>query len=306
MTEHERRDTTTVAEPGTAAGVEEPRYLALLESDRERWWQSENFDKWKSHYVSEYPRGRFILATLRRYLPGWDPAGVKMLDVGCGDAGVLIAFAEAGAEASGIEPYERSVERGRVRAEEHGVAADIRTGFAEALPFPDAAFDLVTLDNVLEHVQDREKTLAEIRRVLKPDGVLYLVTPKPFALYSLWSDPHYSMAGLVLMPRPMQVWYFERVRGGGRGEYGVGVIPTRRGVLRMLRRHGFRSLVPPRELWINYLREKISRPGEMSTGLKRRAAGWVARQRWVTENPAMRAAWDVGIGSNFFIARRLP
>ena len=44
----------------------------------------------------------------------------------------------------------------------------------------------------------------------------------------------------------------------------------------------------------------------MSTGLKRRAAGWVARQQWVTENPAMRAAWDVGIGSNFFIARRLP
>ena len=40
-----------MAEP--TAGVEEPRYLALLESDRERWWQSENFDKWKSHYVSE-------------------------------------------------------------------------------------------------------------------------------------------------------------------------------------------------------------------------------------------------------------
>jgi hypothetical protein len=59
-------------------------------------------------------------------------------------------------------------------------------------------------------------------------------------------------------------------------------------------------------LWINYLREKISRPGEMSTGLKRRAAGWVSSQRWLTENPAMRAAWDVGIGSNFFIARRLP
>lgn len=284
----------------------EPRYLALLESDRERWWQSENFDKWKSHYVSEYGRGHFILRTLRRYLPGFDPRGVRVLDVGCGDAGVLIAFAEAGARASGIEPYERSVERGRVRAEEHGVEVDLRTGVAESLPFADGSFDLVVLDNVLEHVQDRDKTLAEIRRVLRPDGTLYLVTPKPFALYSLWSDPHYSMAGLVLLPRPLQVWYFERVRGGGKGSYGVGVIPTRWGVLRMLRCHGFWSLVSPRELWINYLREKVSRPDQMSTGLKRRAAEWVARQGWVTRSAPMRWLWDVGIGSNFFIARRLP
>ncbi|HEX7243748.1 MAG TPA: class I SAM-dependent methyltransferase [Longimicrobiaceae bacterium] len=287
-------------------GVAEPRYLALLEEDRERWWQSENFDKWKSHYVSEYPRGRFILETLRRYVPGWDPRGLDVLDVGCGDAGVLIALAEEGARACGIEPYERSVERGRVRAEEHGVSMDLRAGFAESLPWADGSFDLVVLDNVLEHVQDRERTLAEIRRVLRPEGILYLVTPKPFALYSLVSDPHYSMAGLVLMPRPVQVWYFERVRGGGEGSYGVGVIPTRRGVLRMLRRHGFRSLVSPRELWINYLRRKIGRPEEISTGLKRRVAGWVVRNRWVTENPLARAAWDVSIGSNFFIARRLP
>jgi len=292
--------------PEQVGQAEEPRYLALLEQDRATWWQSENFDKWKSHYVSEYPRGQFILRTLGRYLPEFDPRGLRVLDVGCGDAGVLIAFAEAGAEATGIEPYERSVERGLVRAEEHGVRVDLRTGVAESLPFPDAAFDLVVLDNVLEHVQDRDRTLAEIRRVLRPGGLLYLVTPKPFALYSLWSDPHYSMAGLVLLPRPLQKWYFERVRGGGEGSYGVGWIPTRRWVLRRLREHGFRSLVSPREMWINYLREKISRPGEISTGGKRRLARWVAETPWVTENPAMRALWDVAVGSNFFIARRLP
>jgi 2-polyprenyl-3-methyl-5-hydroxy-6-metoxy-1,4-benzoquinol methylase len=284
----------------------EPRYLALLEAERTRWWSSANFDKWKSHYISEYGRGSFIIGTLRHFLPGFEPLGTQVLDVGCGDAGVLIAFAETGARVSGIEPYAQSVRRGRVRAEEHGIEADIREGVAEALPYPDSSFDLVLLDNVLEHVEDRDRTLAEVHRVLRPGGTLYLVTPKPFALYSLWSDPHYSMAGLVLLPRPVQVWYFERVRGGGKGNYGVGVIPTRTGVLRMLRRHGFRSMVSPRELWINYLRTKISRPGELSSGLKRRLARSVARTPWVTENAAMRALWDVSIGSNFFIARRLP
>ncbi|MBD0318980.1 MAG: class I SAM-dependent methyltransferase, partial [Gemmatimonadetes bacterium] len=155
-----------------------PRYREMLERDRERWWQSENWDKWAGHYISEYPRGHFILETLARYAPEFRAEGARVLDVGCGDAGVLIAFAEAGAEVSGIEPYERSVERGRVRAEEHGVRADIRAGFAEALPFPDASFDLVILDNVLEHVTDRPKTLDEIHRVLAPGGLLYMVTPK--------------------------------------------------------------------------------------------------------------------------------
>ncbi|HWK90171.1 MAG TPA: class I SAM-dependent methyltransferase [Longimicrobium sp.] len=296
--------TSTLAPPPAPDPAGEPRYRALLEQHREHWWDSENWDKWAGHYISEYPRGRFILETLRRYAPELTPAGARVLDVGCGDAGVLIAFAEAGARCAGMEPDARSLERGRVRAQEHGVEVDLRQGFAEQLPFGDAEFDLVVLDNVLEHVRDRERTLAEIRRVVRPGGLLYLVTPKPFALASLWSDPHYRMAGLVLMPRPMQVWYFERVRGGGRGNYGVGVIPTRRGVLRMLARHGFRSLVPPRALWIHYLREKIAAPAGLSSGLKRRLGRWVAERPWTTDSPPLRWAWDVAIGSNFFIARR--
>jgi SAM-dependent methyltransferase len=280
--------------------------MALLEAGRAEWWNSENFDKWKAHYISEYSRGTSVLATLTHYLPDFNVRGAKVLDLGCGDAGAAIAFAEAGALATGVEPSEPSAARGRIRAEEHGVSVEIVQGVAEALPFDESSFDLVLLDNVLEHVEDRRRTLAEIHRVLRPGGALYLVTPKPFALHSVWSDPHYALAGLVLLPRPLQRWYFERVRGGGAGGYGVGVIPTRRRVLRMLREQGFASLVPPRELWSHYLREKISTPSELSTGLKRRVARWAARSPWVLESDPMRVLWDVAIGSNFFIARRLP
>jgi hypothetical protein len=112
------------------------------------------------------------------------------------------------------------------------------------------------------------------------------------------------MAGLVLMPRPLQVWYFEKVRGGGKGNYGVGLIPTRRWVLGRLRRFGFDLLASPREVWIDYLRAKLLRPEEISTGLKRRAAGWVERHPGVTSGRMTAWMWDVGMGSNFFIARR--
>jgi len=60
------------------------------------------------------------------------------------------------------------------------VAAD-----AEALPFPDAVFQRVECDAVLEHVRHPERVMAEIRRVLAPGGYAHLVTPfcHPFHEY---------------------------------------------------------------------------------------------------------------------------
>jgi ubiquinone/menaquinone biosynthesis C-methylase UbiE len=285
------------------AGVE-PRYLELLESERAGWWSSDNFDTWKNLYVSEYARGYYVLDVLERYVPDFRVEGARVLDIGCGDAGVIIAIAEAGAEVSGLELDRKSLHRGRVRAEEHGVRACLAAGGAEALPFPDGSFVLVILDNVLEHVRDRPGTLQEIGRVLAPGGLLYMVTPKPLSLYSLWNDPHYDLAGLVLMPRRMQIWYFERMRGGGEGTYDVGVIPTRWRLRRLLGEAGFTPVVSPRELWVNYLRDRISRPEEVRPGAKRSLSAWLTRQRWPFANPLARWFWDVAIGSNFFIAKK--
>lgn len=281
----------------------EERYLARLESARDEWWSSGNFDTWKRLYTSEYPRGFLIMETLARYVPGFRVRGSDVLDIGCGDAGALIAFAEKGARCAGIETFETSLERGMLRAADHGVAVDLKKGAAEAIPFPDDSFDLVMLDNVLEHVDDRPLTLREVKRVLRPGGVLYMVTPKPFSLYSLWNDPHYDLAGLVLMPRRMQIWYFEKIRGGGKGTYDVGVIPTRRTIRRLLTDAGFSLMVPPRELWINYLRDRVSRPDEVRPGIKRTLSQFITSRSWPFENPVMRWLWDVSVGSNFVIAK---
>jgi ubiquinone/menaquinone biosynthesis C-methylase UbiE len=286
----------------TSAAAEE-RYLAKLESARADWWSSGNFDTWKRLYAGEYPRGFLIIETLRKYAPEFRVKGASVLDVGCGDAGALIAFAEQGATCAGIECFDTSLERGKLRASDHGVEVDLRKGVAESIPFPDASFDLVMLDNVLEHVTDRPLTLREVRRVLKPGGLLYMVTPKPFSVYSLWNDPHYDLAGLVLMPRRMQIWYFEKIRGGGKGTYEVGVIPTRRKIRHLLDEAGFRITVSPRELWINYLRDRVSRPEEVRAGIKRKMSQYITSRSWPFENRFMRWLWDVSVGSNFIIAK---
>lgn len=284
----------------------EPRYRAMLEAERDRWWSSDNFDTWKNLYASEYARGFYVREVLQKYAPGFELSGARVLDVGCGDAGVIIALAENGAGACGTELNERSLQRAQVRAAEHGVTIQLCAAAAEALPFVDASQDIVILDNVLEHVNDQMRTLSEIRRVLRPHGLLYMVTPKPLALYSLWNDPHYDLAGLVLLPRALQVWYFERVRGAGKGTYDVGSIPTRWRLRRLLREAGFAPVVSPRELWINYLRARIAQPAEIRPGLKRQLAAWLNRHSWPFSNRVARWFWDVAIGSNFFLARRLP
>lgn len=297
-----RKDGRGVSRQDTRAV--EPRYLAALEAERGSWWSSANFDTWKNLYVSEYARGFEVLRTLAKYVPRFDVREAQVLDVGCGDTGVLIAFAESGASATGIELDEKSIGRARIRAVEHGVDVDLQSGVAEALPFEDASFDLVVLDNVLEHVRDRGQSLAEVRRVLRPGGLLYMVTPKPLSVYSLWNDPHYDLAGLVLLPRWLQILYFERIRGGGKGTYDVGKIPTRFGIRRLLRRANLEIVTPPRELWINYLRSRIAKPEEVKPGLKRTLARWLVDRDWPFQNPVARWFWDVAIGSNIFIARR--
>jgi SAM-dependent methyltransferase len=279
----------------------EPRYLALLDADRPNWPSDDLFEHYRSHFAGEVDRGRYIVGTLRD-LVGFEPAGARVLDIGCGDGGVPIAFALEGAVAAGLEPGRRSVVRAAVRAEDHGVSVAFVRGVAEALPFPDADRDVVVLDNVLEHVGDRERTLSEIGRVLRPEGILYMVTPKPFAPLSLLSDPHYGAPGLTLLPRPVQKWLVERRVGPG--AYDVGWIPPRPWLRRALARHGFRSLVSPRRLWARYVGHRIASPDAVRPGPKRRLAEWLTERDGVLDNPAVAWGLDVAFGSNFFIARR--
>ena len=55
--------------------------------------------------------------------------------------------------------------------------AKLQVGDAQAMDFPDAAFDVVFSYHALEHIPDQHKALAEMRRVLKPGGVYCVGTP---------------------------------------------------------------------------------------------------------------------------------
>jgi 2-polyprenyl-3-methyl-5-hydroxy-6-metoxy-1,4-benzoquinol methylase len=101
-------------------------------------------------------------------------AGGRMLDVGCGSGRVCLAFARAfpNASISGVDPDAESIRRAR----ELGSRVDFRVGTAGDLA--GERFDFITLCDCLHDLAEPAKTLREVRALLEPGGVAFIVEPK--------------------------------------------------------------------------------------------------------------------------------
>ncbi|HDN80073.1 MAG TPA: class I SAM-dependent methyltransferase [Chloroflexi bacterium] len=131
----------------------------LLEEDKHWWFAS---------------RTRAIFALL-------DPLVLnstnRVLDVGCGAGNMfhhLARYGEVWGLDNNIKPLKVARERGYI----------VPLGMAEAMPFPDAQFEIITLLDVIEHCDDDRAVLAECYRVCRPEGFLVITAP---AFQWLWS-----------------------------------------------------------------------------------------------------------------------
>jgi demethylmenaquinone methyltransferase/2-methoxy-6-polyprenyl-1,4-benzoquinol methylase len=125
--------------------------------------------------------------------------GERVLDVCCGTGDLALADREAGGDVIGLDFSERMLARARRKTD----AIEWVRGDATALPFPEEAFDAVTVGFGVRNLEDPESGLRELARVLRPGGrlgCLEITRPRgalrPF--FRLWFDGLVPLAGRVL------------------------------------------------------------------------------------------------------------
>jgi SAM-dependent methyltransferase len=119
--------------------------------------------------------GRRTVATSAGFLLPHLRPGMRMLDCGCGPGSITVGLAAAVApgETIGLDLQEAQIDHARRMATEQSVSnVRFEVGSVYELPFADASFDAAFAHNLLLHVADPLRALREMRRVLKPGGVV--------------------------------------------------------------------------------------------------------------------------------------
>lgn len=180
---------------------------------------------WKKFALNAIERGMLVLSQISKFIVLDD--SIKVLDVGCGEGGISIAFAKKGVEQYGIDIDSERIERIKVRVKEENVKVTLLVADALKMPFISDYFDVVICNDVIEHVPSSEHLIEEIDRVLKPNGYLYLQAPNRISPYQFIKDCHYGLFGITLLPRNISKYYVTEIRKKSK-TYDVYYFPTYR------------------------------------------------------------------------------
>jgi ubiquinone/menaquinone biosynthesis C-methylase UbiE len=135
-------------------------------------------------------RADAIVAFLAANLP---PGAEPVVDVGAGDALFAGLVARTGARTVALDPEPRAVACAQKAIADAGLSASVACmqGTAEKLPFPNASFRAAMLLDVIEHLRNPVRALAEVHRALTPSGALIVATPA--WRYGHRNDPVYHL-----------------------------------------------------------------------------------------------------------------
>jgi 2-polyprenyl-6-hydroxyphenyl methylase/3-demethylubiquinone-9 3-methyltransferase len=200
----------------------------------ERWWDEDGF-----LYLLRSGLNPARVGYIRRVLVqelGRTPAGLRVLDIGCGGGLLAEEIAGLGCAVTGVDPSEVSLRTAREHARAAGLQIRYLAGRAEALPLEDGAFDAVCCCDVLEHVDDVGATVAEIARVLAPGGAflydtinrtwrsrLTLITLAQDCPLTRWAEPDLHDWRRFIRPAELER---ELVRAGLRPGDQTGLAPA--------------------------------------------------------------------------------
>ena len=165
----------------------------------------------QKHYEEQRRFARdYVLPFLRSRLPNLFE--MRVLEIGCAEAGLLAVLAEQGVTVCGIELSEDRV----AVALAQNPQLDVRVGDLTDPKLPlqfERPFDLIILRDVIEHVPNREAAFQNLSRLLRPGGWVYVTFPPRFSPFA----GHQQNAKTALRRLPwVQLWPAGLVRWLGR------------------------------------------------------------------------------------------
>lgn len=156
---------------GTTLG----RGIDLPKEDKMKIYDKEYFkikEKVRISYQNEYENYYAMVQGLKGVFPDIK----RVLDVGCGRGTLVRSFNELGIEAHGVDISKKAISEGLRRAPHFERKFHICDVDKEKLPFNDDYFELITMIYSIEHFTSPGECLKEVRRVLKPEGHVLVVT----------------------------------------------------------------------------------------------------------------------------------
>jgi SAM-dependent methyltransferase len=165
-----------------------------------------------------------ILAVLEHFRGSGDLSGARVVDVGCSTGYIADEVRRAGARSIGVDIDVPGLAAAKANV---GSGVGFLCADGEHLPLPDESVDIVIFNHIYEHVVDADAVVAEIVRVLKTNGLVYL------GLGNRWGviEPHYGLPFLSWLPHRLADRY---VRAFGRADAYYERFRGLRGLKRML------------------------------------------------------------------------
>jgi len=228
--------------------ISREKMLNVIDESKESHWKKaiENVqDRNFINHVSDEGRGwwRYLLPVKE---------GAKILDIGAGLGAISFSLAKAGYEVTSVDSVpERAAFLGVRKTQDNVHNLHAACASVLDLPFFDGTFDAVIMNGVLEWVglsdttlapdEVQKRALANIFKVLKPGGVLYLAIENRMSVLNFlgFKDPHSGLRFVTLMPRKIADFYSRLKRKGN--DYRVYTY-SGPGYKSILRRVGFRDM----------------------------------------------------------------
>ncbi|MBT8378736.1 MAG: class I SAM-dependent methyltransferase [Ignavibacteria bacterium] len=151
-----------------------------------------NYERWKRARDISIERGKFVKSIVSNFIVC---KNLKVLDIGSGEGATAKVFAD--------ENIVVSMEKNPVRLKkqvENG-SDFLVIGDGKYLPLQEKIFDLIILQDSIEHLNFEEGFFEKLNQLLKEKGIIYLSTPNKYSIFNILADPHWGLPIVSLLSR---------------------------------------------------------------------------------------------------------